>query len=618
MSGLRRAGLRRSERGRGRRRCESARRWPDPAGTVGLGLRGLAALGALALSAGCGDGGRPHDLVLVSIDTLRADRLGSYGREGAGTPQLDRLARRGARFSDAMAPAPITLPSHASLFTGLDPSHHGVRHNGYYALDTRATTLAERLRAEGFRTGAFVASVALAARHGLDQGFERYTEPGVDRSRGLFFLGERSARDVNRDALAWLDEIAPRERVFLFVHYMEPHAPFEPPEPELTRFADDRYQGEVAASDRAVGELLAGLAARGRLRRALVAVVGDHGESLGEHGEPSHGIFVYQSTLHVPLILAGPGVPASRVVDEPVSLIDLMPTLLAAVGLPSEVDGLSLWPILRGGSLAARALYGESFAPRLDFGWSELRVWRRGPEKWIAAPRPELYDLERDPGERLDLAQREPERGSALAGELAAYLADGADASRRIELPAQARQALDALGYLSAAHEGGGSEARPDPKDRIADAAALERATRLGQRGRFDEAVDELHALTRRQPTLFDARLRAVALLAISGSLDRAIEEARALIEVADRAPYGERVASRAHLLLAELHRSRGELELAARSYERALATPQPQSVRAELAAVYRELGRADDEARVLRDAADSRADSAEPGSPMR
>jgi arylsulfatase A-like enzyme len=348
------------------------------------GRRGrIGALALLAVFAGCGE--RPHDLVLISIDTLRADRLGSYGRQGAGTPHLDRLARSGARFSDAMAPAPITLPSHASLFTGLDPSRHGVRHNGLYALDERAQTLAERLRDAGFRTGAFVASVALAARHGLDQGFERYTEPGGDQSRGLFFLAERPAQQVNRDALAWLDELATSERVFLFVHYMEPHAPFEPPEPELSRFAGDRYQAEIAASDRALGELLAHLAARGRLRHALVAVVGDHGESLGEHGELSHGIFVYQSTLHVPLILAGPGVPPSRVVDEPVSLIDLMPTLLAAAGLEEDQDGRSLWPALRGESLGPRALYGESFAPRLDFGWSELRVWRRGAEKWTTS-----------------------------------------------------------------------------------------------------------------------------------------------------------------------------------------------------------------------------------------
>jgi arylsulfatase A-like enzyme len=589
--------------------------WQRARGSTGRRGR-VVALALLVGLAGCGE--RPHDLVLISIDTLRADRLGSYGRDGAGTPHLDRLARRGARFSDAMAPAPLTLPSHASLFTGLDPSRHGVRHNGLYALDASADTLAERLQAAGFRTGAFVASVALAARHGLDQGFERYTEPGGDQARGLFFLAERPAAQVNRDALAWLDTLDPGERMFLFVHYMEPHAPFEPPEPELSRFAGDRYQGEVAASDRAVGELLAHLAARDRLRRALVAVVGDHGESLGEHGERSHGIFVYQSALHVPLLRAGPGVPGARVVDEPVSLVDLMPTLLAAVGLAAEPGGRGLWPALRGGSLGPRALYGESFAPRLDFGWSELRVWRRGAAKWIDAPRPELYDLEADPAERVDLAARQPERARALADELAAHLAaGGAEASRRIELPEAAREALAALGYLSGAHEGSPSQALADPKDRIADAVALERATRLGQHGRYADAVAELRALIRARPHLYDARLRAAALLALGGSPEEAIAETRALIEVAGRAPQGERLVSRAHRLLADLHRSRGELELAARSYERALAMPQPDAVRADLAAIYRELGRPEDAARVLGSAADGPGDAAS-DAPMR
>lgn len=625
MLALRRPGLCSSEGKPGRSRPDPTRRRLRrqtgrriAGGALDRLGRQRAALLCLALATGCFAGDAPHDIVVISIDTLRADRLGSYGREDAGTPHLDRLAQRGTRFADAMSPAPITLPSHASLFTGLDPSHHGVRHNALYSLDPAVSTLAERLREVGFRTGGFVASIVLAARHGLDQGFERYTEPGVDRSRGLFFLGERAAREVNRDAISWVDEHDPRERLFLFAHYLEPHAPFEPPEPELTRFAPDRYQGEVAAADRALGELLAGLAARGRLRHALVVVVADHGESLGEHGELSHGIFVYQSTLRVPMILAGPGVPAERVVEEPVSLVDLMPTLLGAVGLSSQGDGRSLWPVLRGGTLGARALYGESFLPRLDFGWSALRVWRRGPEKWIDAPRPELYDIERDSEEREDLVARAPERAAALAAELAAHVASGSESARRIELPSDAREALDALGYLSGVHEGGDSGNRPDPKDRIADAVALERATRLGQHGRHAEATSELRELIRSHPNFFDARLRLVALLALQGLVEEAIVEARLLIEVTASVPHGERVASRAHLLLADLHRSRGELAAAARSYERALETPQAEEVRTDLAAIYRELGRPEEEARVLGTLEGAPPEAGAPGSSSR
>jgi arylsulfatase A-like enzyme len=611
---------RRAER---RSALAASRRGPDRWGAAGQRRTTRARIAALALVAlcACACGERPRDILLVSIDTLRADRLGSYGRAGAGTPHLDRLAARGARFADAMAPTPITLPSHASLLTGLDPSRHGVRHNGLYALAPGSDTLAERLRRAGFRTGGFVASIALASRHGLDQGFEHYSEPEREPTRALFFLRERPARAVNRDALAWLDGLDPRERVFLFVHYMEPHAPFEPPEPELSRFADDRYQGEVATSDRAFGELLAGLAARGRLRRTLVMVVADHGESLGDHGELSHGIFVYQSTLHVPMILAGPGVPAQRVVEEPVSLVDLMPTVLAAVGLEGdgegEGDGRSLWPALRGESLGDRALYGESFVPRLDFGWSALRVWRRGREKWISAPRPELYDLERDPGEADDLAAGSPERGRRLAAELAAHVASGADQARRIALPAQAREALDALGYLAGAHEGGAPGARADPKDRVGVAVAFERATRFAQHGRFELAIPELRALIREQPTLFDARLRLTAILAMQGSVEEAIREARALIEVSAQVPHGERVANRAHLLLADLYRSRGELEAAARSYERALEAPHPDTLRSDLAEIYRALGRPEDEARVRAGGEAASGDEA-PDSPIR
>jgi arylsulfatase A-like enzyme len=566
--------------------------------------RGLLALGAALLACAPGPD-PPRDLLLVSIDTLRADRLGSYGREDAGTPTLDGLAARGTRFLDAMAPTPVTLPSHATLFTGRSPLHHRVRHNGLFALPAAAVTLAERAGAAGFRTAGFVASIVLAERYGVAQGFEAYRSPGPGAGAELFHLGERPAPEVNRDALAWLDSIG-ESRFLLFVHYMEPHAPFRPPEPERSRFPGDPYQAEVSAADRALGELLAGLAERGRLERTLIAVAGDHGEALGDHGELSHGLLLYQPTLRIPLIFAGPGVMAGRAVVAPVGLVDVMPTLLDAIRLePGSSDGRSLWPVLTGGlPPAGRSLYAESFVPRYDYGWSELRVLRRGSWKYVQAPRPELYDLREDPAEAHNLVAARPEEARAMARELAASVA-ASDArggqARRIEPDPEEREALERLGYLSGAGPRPGSGApAPDPKDRIELISALEWASRRIQERRPDEAEPVLRELVARNPAAVEIRLRLVTALELLGRRGEAEAEARQLIEVARELPHAERVAARAHVVLGDLYRLEDRPEAAVREYERALVTPQPTRVLEQLAALYADLGRPDDARRVL------------------
>jgi arylsulfatase A-like enzyme len=547
----------------------------------------------------------PGDVVLVSIDTLRADRVGCYGHPDAGTPTLDALAARGVRFADASAPTPVTLPSHATLFTGTDPLRHGVRHNGLFALARDRTTLAERLRAAGFRTGGFVGSLALSARYGVDQGFEAWGEPGRGRKPGTFFLGERPASEVNQEALAWLDGVE-GARVFLFVHYMEPHAPFRPPEPERSRFADDPYQGEIAAADRALGELLQALAERGRLERALVLVAGDHGEALGDHGELSHGVLLYQPTLRVPLIAAGPGVVRGGVVRAPVGLVDVMPTLLDAAGLaPADAaDGRSLWPALGGaGADAERRLYAESFVPRYDYGWSELRALREGPYKYVAAPRPELYDLSSDPGETRNLATSRPERAGRMAAALARRVQDaeqGTRSAQRVSLPVEERQALQRLGYLPGAHEGLPVDPSADPKDHIDVVAALDWASRRVHEGRPAEAERALRELLARSPDSALARLHLVVAIALQDRNEEASQEARRLIETARRLPDGARVAARAHAILGDLYAARGQLEEAARAYEQGILTPQPARVYDDLAGIYQTLGRRDDALRVL------------------
>jgi len=571
------------------------------------GWRWIAAAGAGILALGCPapPAPAPRDILLVSIDTLRADCVGAYGKEDAGTPVIDALAARGVRFADAMAPSPITLPSHTSLLTGLDPLRHRVRHNGLFALSPGIETLAERLASAGFRTGAFVGSVVLARRYGLARGFERYTAPGYRETPGVLFLGERPAEDVNRDALSWIDTIGD-ESFFLFVHYMEPHSPLRPPEPERTRFAEDLYQAEIAATDRALGDLLDGLRARGRLDETLVMLVADHGESRNEHGEISHGIFLYQSTLHVPMIAAGPGVIPGRVETAPVGLVDVTPTLIEAAGVPPspDGDGVSLWPLLAGrGAAPERALYAESYMTRFNYGWSELRALRRGSEKYVSAPRPELYRLDDDPGEMTNRAGEDSERASALAAELASRIARAEERASRpdpVTLGPDERRALAALGYMPGPYSEQGSDGLPDPKDHIAEAAALDRAAMLQRAGITSEAIAALRFLVSANPAFLEARVRLVLLLLTASRPDEALDEMTALDAAARAVPEGDKVAARAHLLIGGMFAEREEFADAARELERALATPQPPDVYVLLAAIRHDLGDVDGALRVL------------------
>ena len=419
----------------------------------------------------------PRSVLLVTIDTLRADRVGTYGWRLARTPALDGLAARGARFERAFATAPITLTSHASLLTGLYPPGHRGRHNGI-RVEGRATTLAEILQPHGFATAAFVAAFPLDRRFGLDQGFGSYSDH-LPRAPDGRALNERAGRQVADEAVAWLAAAGTR-RFFAWVHFFEPHAPYDadPAQGPARRPATDRYDDEVARADVEVGRVLASLG--DRLGSTLVIVAGDHGEAFGEHGEIGHSVFVYDTTLRVPLIVSGPGIGPGAIVHDPVSLVDVVPTVIDLLRLPRrDTDGLSLVPAFEGRSLPARELYAESFAPLLDFGWSSLRSIRRDGQKYVAAPKPELYDVLSDVGETRNLVEARPEVAQALASRVERY--------SRAELPRdaltpveeadrEARARLQALGYL-------GSSAAPaptvraDPKDRRALAARLAQVT---------------------------------------------------------------------------------------------------------------------------------------------
>jgi len=468
-------------------------------------------LGFLLLG-GCGKGLAPSkpNLVLVTLDTVRADRLGAYGYAAAETPALDRLAAEGLRFAAASSAVPLTLPSHATLLSGLLPPHHGLRNNGAGALPEGTPTLATALAAGGYRTGAFIAAFVLDRRFGLSRGFEVYDDE-VERGpeAGVVLEAERPGSQVMDRALAWLGRDDDPRPFFLWVHLYDAHAPYAPPPAWRARFPHSPYDGEIAAVDEQVGRLLAELDRRGLAGSTVVAVVADHGEGLGEHGEQTHGLLLYESTLRVPLLVRAPGVKPP-VVAAPVGLVDLAPTLAGLVGreLPppagGALDGRDLSADLHAGREPGPAdVYAETRYPAI-FGWSPLSSLRRRDLKYIAAPRPELYDLRRDPRETADLAASgAPEAARGFAARLA-EIESGAVAPGESAAPdAETRSRLASLGYAAGGESRGGSapgrSEAPDPKRMVQLFQRFERANAQLQDGEAG-ALTELEALVGADP----------------------------------------------------------------------------------------------------------------------
>jgi choline-sulfatase len=434
-----------------------------------------------SLAAGCSRGQEAapqtiapsaRNLLIITIDTLRADRVGAYGYAAARTPALDALARDGARFTQAFTTAPITLTSHASLMTGRYPADHGARHNGM-RLDLKTPTLAEALSREGLSSAGFVAAFPLDRRFGLIKGFQTYGDR-MPRDAAGRILNERPGQVVVDEAEAWLGGHR-GERFFLWVHLFEPHAPYgDPANPAArTRSAGARYDDEVAEADRQVGRLVQALGAQ--RTSTLIVVAADHGEAFGEHGEIGHSIFVYDTTLRVPLVFNGHGIPQGRVIDGAVSLIDVAPTVARLLGLAAfDADGIDLRSTFAGGPTPARELYAESFAPLLDFGWSPLRSIRSSGWKLIAAPSPELFNLATDPGEIHNVVTAEGARAASLQDRTDRYA--GSNLSDRPSADPETVARLQALGYVSGSKATPAAK-RPDPKDRRELAARIAQVT---------------------------------------------------------------------------------------------------------------------------------------------
>jgi arylsulfatase A-like enzyme/Flp pilus assembly protein TadD len=548
------------------------------------------------------------NVILITIDTLRADRLGCYGYRKIETPNIDSITRDGIRFADAVAQCPITLPSHCSILTGTNPIYHGVRDNSGYRLPSDRLTLAEVLKQRGYRTGAFVGAYVLDSKTGLNQGFDTYVDGFQTSNRGEtdLSIAQHRAGKVMTSALAWLKKAKAGEKSFAWIHLFDPHAPYDPPPPFSKKYSSDPYNGEIAYVDSVIGELIAYLKSRSLYPSTLLTIISDHGEGLGEHGEATHGLFLYDSTLRIPWIIKPPvseigkgteprplgsgpadesplayargsvffhmfygsgpsnespesplayargsesshmlpaqGKYAGRVIAEQVQSIDLMPTVLQFLGIsiPDSVQGLGLLSLLEGKRTSdLRPALGETLLPRDQYGWSPLLSIRTQDHKFIQAPKPELYDLSRDPQEKLNLfssnralADQLRQQRESLASRYSGK--NAVQARMRIQDPA-AFQRLLGLGYVAISGDSirdAEAESLPDPKDKVATFDLLWAAAADNEKDRYGQAIRKLKQVLASDPKTYLAR----ALLGITyfkmGNFPLAAEELKAALSL--------------------------------------------------------------------------------------
>jgi arylsulfatase A-like enzyme/Flp pilus assembly protein TadD len=429
------------------------------------------------------------NVLLITLDTTRADRLGCYGFDKARTPNLDSLAKNGVRFKNVYCPVPLTLPSHCSILTGTFPFYHHVHNNGSYELGPEQYTLAEAMKDRGMSTAAFVASFSVDSRFGLGQGFDLYDDTFQS---GLPFKplnSERKAEDVTTAFLSWL-EGQPAEPFFSWVHFFDPHLPYQPPSPYREEFAASPYDGEIAYMDAWIGRVIDGLKQKNLLGRTLIILAGDHGEAFGEKVETGHGVFLYEGTMRVPLIFyAENHLPPGRVIRSRVRLIDIMPSIMDMLGLPApeSCQGTSLIPYIEGRKKADLESYIETFYPRENFGWSELVGLVGGEWKYIRAPRSELYNLQSDPGEDSNVYTSAGKVAAEMSGRLDDLIRQGAGvgSGRGRALTTAEEERLRSLGYTSFA---GAKSDYPDPKDKLDLLKSIQRAEGFDFEGRYAEA----------------------------------------------------------------------------------------------------------------------------------
>lgn len=532
------------------------------------------------VAAGCGEGrppgnrgegkGRPNILV-VTIDTLRADHVGCYGATFARTPTIDGLAAEGTRFENAFSPVPLTLPAHASMLTGKYPPGHGVRHNALFTLPEHEETMAEVLSRDGYRTGAVVGSMVLASHYGIAQGFETFDDKSAYKRSTMGGFFESKAEDVTDRAVSFLQQSA--EPFFLWVHYYDPHQEYTPPRQYLDVFEDRPYDGEIAYVDDQLQRLLEYLRGQGRYERTLIVTTSDHGESLGEHHEETHGYTIYDAAMRIPLILSGPGVPAGVAVQNMVSLVDIAPTVYSLAGTAASAIGdgvdLSLTWAPGATSGAARSVYLEAISGSLDYGWSELHGARNSSYLFIRAPRPELYDATIDAAQLNNLLESVPaEEGlrrvvDEFESTIQARLSAETVIDRR-EIDAETRAQFEALGYVLSSRPRAATNV--DPKDGILAKKVIRRAEDALGGGDVEGAkklVRQVRELLPRSGTVVTLRAR-IALA--EGRRDEALK----LVEQAMNLPWPD---ERLKLLRAEILVNMDRADEALIDFERVIAT---------------------------------------------
>ena len=516
----------------------------------------LLAFPAICVSASLGttSSGTAPNVVVITVDTLRPDHLGCYGDKQIRTPNIDALAADGVRFERAYTAVPVTLPSHTVIFTGTYPIHSGMHDFAANVLNPSQPTLASVLKEHVYATGAVVASAVLDSRFGLNHGFDFYYDH-FDFSR----LQESNIDEMERPGnvvaditLDWLNKNY-KQKFFLWMHLYDPHFPYRPPAPYSEEYKDRLYDGEIAFADAQVGRLLRFLKEKDLYRNTLIVLAGDHGESLGEHGEKTHGFFIYNATLHVPLIVHMPVSlgPTSRnggsekvtePIADPVNLADLMPTVLEIVKLdaPSGVQGRSLVPLLAAkGRIESASLYAETFLPRLHFNWSELRGVETENYHFIDAPKPELYDVGKDPGETKNLYADKRAVSEEMRARLATLIqryGAGQELAQKTGLDPALMERLKSLGY--AGFSGGGTEVTisdrklPDPKDRIQTYELFSEGMADSQHGRYAEAAEKLDTVLKAEPDSVPARYLLGLNYYRLGDFPKAIEQLNRVLEL--------------------------------------------------------------------------------------
>jgi choline-sulfatase len=500
-------------------------------------------------------------VVLVSIDTLRADRLSAYGYTRGRTPQLEALSREGIVFEEVYSHCPLTLPAHASLFTGLLPPHHGVRDNQGFSLAADKRTLASRFKGAGWETGGAVSAYVIRGATGIAAGFDAYDDAlPLDASRESLGAQQRDGAVAVESLLRWIEGRPPAGRFFAFLHLYEPHTPYTPP--AAYRDLTQAYDGEVAYADELVGRLVQRLREMGRLDRVVLAVTGDHGEGLGDHGEQEHGLFLYREAVHVPLILRLPNAARSGSrVRGPVAQVDIPATVLDLAGLAAEgMDGRSQRLAIAKGQVESRPVYSETFFPRYHFGWSELLSVSDDRFRYIHAPRPELYDAKTDPAERVNLAPQRPDATRSMAGWIESTLGS-VSAAAPSAVPADVAENLRALGYVGSGRPLVAAGPLADPKEKVGTYEDFRKASALHAQGRHEEAVRELRRVLKETPGIVDAwDLLGLALF----RMGRTAEATAALDEVVKIDP----THAGAHLALARIKAMGGRREEAIRHAE--------------------------------------------------